>query len=85
LTSLIYPGSEQSLNVHDEGEGTIIMSTSDATSRVVDWYIARLPDAKVVSIPFAGGAVITKGQTTVTVTPGSPATMIVLAVEKKRN
>src|SRR5262245_21325520 len=85
FTSLIYPGSEQSVNVHSEGEGTIIMSTSDPSSKVVDWYVARLPDAKVVSIPFTGGAVITKGKTAVTITPGSPATMIVLAVEKKRN
>jgi len=83
LDSLKYPGAKESFNVHGKGEGTIIMSTSDPSSKVVDWYVAKLPDADVVSIPFAGGAVITKGQTTVTITPSSPATMIVLAVEKK--
>jgi len=83
LASLIYPGSKESMNIHGDGEGTIILSTSDPSSKVVDWYVAKLPNADVVTIPFVGGAVITKGQTTVTITPGSPATMIVLATEKK--
>ena len=72
------------MNVHDGGEGTIIMSSSDAPSKVVDWYVAKLPNAEVVTIPIAGGAVITKDQTSVTIAPGSPATMIIVAIEKKR-
>ena len=82
LASLIYPGSRQSVNVHSGQEGTMILSTPDSSSKVMDWYVAKLPNADVVSIPFVGGGVITKGGVSVTITPGSPTT-IVLAVDKK--
>jgi hypothetical protein len=78
----MYPGSKESVNVHSEGEGTMILSTSDPSSKVVDWYVSKLPGAEVVSIPFVGGGVITKGQVSVTVTPGS-STTIVLAIGKR--
>lgn len=82
LSSLIYPESKQSVNVHSHKEGTIILSTADSPSKVMDWYESKLPDADVVSIPFVGGGVITKGQVSVTITPGSPTT-IILAMDKK--
>src|SRR5215471_3637898 len=82
LASLIYPGSKQSVNVHRGQEGTMILSTPDSSSKVMDWYVAKLPNAEVVSIPFAGGGVITKGEVSVTIKPGSQTT-IVLAVDKK--
>jgi hypothetical protein len=83
LASLKYPGSEESVNVHHEGEGTVILSTPDPSSKVVDWYVSKLPGAKVVGIPFVGGGVITKDQVSVTVTPGGGSTTIVVAIGKK--
>jgi hypothetical protein len=82
LSSLIYPESKQSVNVHSQNEGTIILSTADSSSKVMGWYESKLPGADVVSIPFAGGGVISKGQVSVTITPGSPTT-IILAMDKK--
>jgi hypothetical protein len=61
----------------------MMLSTPDPPSKVMDWYVAKLPNAEVVGIPFVGGGVITKGRVSVAITPGSPATMIILAMDKK--
>jgi len=82
LADLVYPGSKATVKVHSNGEGTMILSTPDLSGKVMDWYIAKLPNADVVNIPFVGGGVISKGRISVTITPGSPTT-IVLSNENK--
>jgi hypothetical protein len=83
FASLIYPGSTEIMNAQgDHGDGVISLSTQDPTDKVVDWYVARLPHAERVSVPFVGGAVITNDQATVIITPGSP-TNIMLTKGKK--
>jgi hypothetical protein len=49
-SSLIYPGAKEQTSVEKKNKRVRILNSEASVSDVADWYIARLPEAKKVSV-----------------------------------
>lgn len=64
--SLIYPGAQQTMSInHEGGKSVLQLRTSDAATKVAEWYIARLKITKKVTI--AGQTILNAGDTGVVI------------------
>lgn len=74
--SLIYPGSRQTLVTEQNDKSVLSLHSDDSSTKVADWYTARLKDAKKVS--FFGQTVLKSGELAVVITGGDGGAEILI-------
>lgn len=75
--SLIYPGARQTMSInHEGGKSVLQLHSNDPTSRVADWYIAKLKVTKKVAI--AGQIILQAGDIGVVIMGGDDGAQILI-------
>ena len=78
IESLKYPGAEELMNVKSaKGKGLLRLQTKDPTSKVVEWYTAKLKPADTVDLSF-GNAILRAGDIAVVITGNEDGTSILI-------
>ena len=76
--SLRYPGAEELMNIQSaKGKGVLQLQTRDATSKVVEWYTAKLKPTNVVKLPF-GNSILHSGDIGVVINGTESGTNILI-------
>jgi hypothetical protein len=75
--SLIYPGSRTTMSVvHDGGKRVIQLVSDDSSSKVADWYSARLKSAKTIHV--IGQTILKAGDIGVVIIGGEGGSQILI-------
>lgn len=75
--SLIYPGSQQTMSIGEEGAKRVLqLHSDDAARKVVDWYVAKLKASKKVSI--VGQTILQAGDISVLIIGDDGGTQILI-------
>jgi len=75
-SSLIYPGSTKTMVTEESNKSVLSLHTNDSSTKVADWYTARLKDAKRVS--FIGQTVLKSGDLAVVIIGAGNGTEILI-------
>lgn len=75
-SSLIYPGSTQTMITEQSDKSVLSLHSDDSSRKVADWYAARLKDAKKVS--FIGQTVFQTEELGVVIIGGEGGTQILI-------